>query len=117
MSREKMFWATGIVGLLLVIAPWALGYSTFETALVSSLVLGVLMVIVSIIEGVRRDSSRWEYLVIGLLAILAIIAPFVEGFRTALTALLASLVLGIVELALALLAAFVAKPEAQEHKS
>jgi bacteriorhodopsin len=75
-----MYWLTGILGVFLIIAPFVLGYAGNTTAMVSSVILGALVVIVSIIKGAIRDMTRWEYWVAGILGILAILAPFVLGF-------------------------------------
>jgi len=75
-----MYWLTGILGVFLIIAPFVLGYASNTMAMASSIVLGALVVIVSIIKGAIPDMTRWEYWVAGILGILAILAPFVLGF-------------------------------------
>jgi len=104
MLRSRLFWATGIVGVLLVIAPWVLGYSTDMVAFWSSLILGALIVILSVIKGLVHDRSGWEYWVIGILGILSAIAPFVLAYAQARRAELSDVVLGIVALLLAAIA-------------
>ena len=42
-----MYWITGILGILLIIAPFALRYSSDIPALWSNLVLGIAVLIVS----------------------------------------------------------------------
>jgi uncharacterized membrane protein HdeD (DUF308 family) len=115
MSRDRMFWATGVLGVLLFIAPWVLGYTANGTAFVSSLVLGALMFIFSVVKGVRREASPWEYYLTGVLGILAIIAPFVLGFQSTSSAFYASLILGIVELIVSAVAVFIVRPAAMRH--
>ncbi len=77
---NKMYWITGIIGVLLVIAPFVLGFTANPTALWTSVILGAAVVIVSVIKALVQDAAQWEYWLIGLLGILAIIAPFVLGF-------------------------------------
>ncbi len=91
-----MYWITGILGLLLILAPFVLGYSADPTALWSDVVLGAIVVLASAIKGFFPDGTRWEYWVAGLMGLLAIIAPFVLHFTVVATALWASIILGIV---------------------
>jgi|GEM_PF-1083184 len=100
MLRNRLFWATGVVGVLLVIAPWVLGYSTDMVAFWSSLILGVLIVILSAIKGLAHDKSGWEYWVIGILGILSVVAPFILAYAQARRAELSDIILGIVALLL-----------------
>lgn len=44
------YWVAGIVGLLAVIAPFALGFSALDTALWTSIVIGVVMLILAAYE-------------------------------------------------------------------
>lgn len=89
-----MYWITGILGLLLILAPLVLGYSDNGTALWTSIVLGAAVAVTSALEGLIHDVSNWEYWVAGILGILTFIAPWVLGFSGNATALWASLVLG-----------------------
>ena len=97
-----MYWITGILGILLIIAPAALGYSSDTPALWSNVVLGLAVLIVSAIKGLIPDTTRWEYVVAGLGGLLAILAPFVLKFSVVATALWASIILGVVVLVLAI---------------
>ena len=91
-----MYWVTGILGILLFIAPFVLGYSSDSPALWSNLILGAIVVIVSAIKGFIPDRTRWEYWLAALMGLLAIVAPFVLHFTVAATALWTSIILGIV---------------------
>jgi hypothetical protein len=95
-----MFWATGVLGVLLFIAPWVLGYSGNPTAFWSSIVLGALIVVFSLIKGLVHDATNWDYWLTGILGILAIIAPFVLGFSSLSGALYACVILGAITLIL-----------------
>jgi bacteriorhodopsin len=77
---NEMYWLMGILGVFLIIAPFVLGYASNMMAMVSSVVLGALVVMVSIVKGVIHDMAGWEYWIAGILGLLAILAPFVLRF-------------------------------------
>ena len=90
-----MYWITGILGLIFIVAPFVFGYSTDSVALWTSLVVGALTLVVSIIEGAQADRQQWEYWTAGILGIIAIFAPFALGFSTFTQATWSSIVLGV----------------------
>lgn len=90
-----MYWATGILGFLLAIAPWAFKYSGNIPALWTSLIIGVVTIIVSLIEGTKADKERWEYWTVGVLGIIAMIAPFIFGFSNSIRAGWSSIIVGL----------------------
>ena len=96
-----MYWLTGILGILLMLAPFVLGYASNMLALWSSIVLGAIVLVVSLIKAVIHDAGQWEYWVAGIAGLLALVAPFVLGFRTQPRPLEASLILGLVMLVVA----------------
>ncbi len=95
-----MYWITGILGLALIVAPFILGYNNTPVAMWSSIILGAAVVVVSIIKAIVHDTAKWEYWVVGILGLAAIVAPFVLGFRTQVRPLDASLILGAIVLVL-----------------
>jgi bacteriorhodopsin len=101
MEVFRMFWFTGILGILLVIAPFVLGFMTNPMAMWSSIILGLLIVIVSGVKAAMHDAARWEYWVAGILGILSVVAPFVLGFSALHRALITSIVLGFIVVLLA----------------
>ncbi len=101
-----MYWATGILGILLIIAPFVLGYSGNSGALWTGVILGAITLIVSLIKAFAHDVSQWEYWVTGLMGILAIIAPFVLGFTAVSVAMWASIILGVITLILSAVVLF-----------
>ncbi len=80
--KRQMYWLTGLLGLALIIAPFAFRYNTDNNALWASIILGAAILLVSILEGAVRDLSNWEYWIAGLAGVLAIFAPFVLQFNT-----------------------------------
>ncbi len=95
-----MYWLTGLLGILLIIAPFVLSFQSDPPALWSTVILGLAVLIVSAYKAVTHDHARWEYWAAAIIGILAIIAPFVLGFSTLATALWASVILGIIVLIL-----------------
>ena len=91
-----MYWVTGILGLLLIVAPFILSFSGSPVALWSSFILGAVVLVMSVIKGIAQDTSDWEYWVAGIVGLLAIVAPFILGFSALSIALWTSIVLGVV---------------------
>lgn len=96
-----MYWLTGILGILLILSPFVLGYRGDTPALWSSVILGVVVVVLSAIKGLFPDQTRWEYWAAVILGILAILAPFVLRFSAVAAALWASVILEVIVVVLA----------------
>lgn len=90
-----MYWATGILGFLLAVAPWLFGYSNNSAALWTSLLIGAAAIVISFIEGAQSDREAWEYWAAGILGVVAVAAPFVLGFGSYTAAMWTSVVAGI----------------------
>ena len=90
-----MYWTTGFLGFVLMIAPFMLGYEGNPVALWSSILVGLATVVLSWMEGAQHDTQTWEYWTVGSLGIVAIVAPFVMGFGSLTEALVTSIVVGI----------------------
>ena len=111
-----MFWITGILGLLLGLSPFVLGFANSAIALWTSLVLGVIVVVASIIGlASQAMDKRWEYWVIGLAGVAAFIAPFVFGYASRAEPLWAGLILGAALAVLDGFKAFQPPPMAGHH--
>ena len=80
--NRYMFWLTGLLGLALIVAPFVLGFNTDTNAMWSSIVLGAVILVASVLEGAFRDASNWEYWLGALAGILAVVAPFLLQFNT-----------------------------------
>ena len=89
-----MYLLMGFLGLALLISPYLFGYSVDATALWTSLIIGAILVIDSILEGIAADRDKWEYWVAGFAGVVAILAPFVLGF-TATSALWTLVIVGV----------------------
>jgi hypothetical protein len=89
-----MYWFTGLLGILMAIAPWVFGFSDNTSALWTSVALGAVLFLLSAVEAYQKGRVMWEYWTAGLVGLLAIIAPFVLGFSTLTAALWSMIVLG-----------------------
>jgi hypothetical protein len=90
-----MYWTTGILGLLLIVAPFLLRFSSNPTALWTSIILGAAVAVASGIKVMMHDEANWEYWLAGILGLLAVVAPFILGFSAQVLALWASIILGV----------------------
>lgn len=91
-----MYWLTGLLGFVLIIAPFLFGYSFDVTAFWTSLAVGAVLIVMSLLEGIAEDRDRWEYWVVGLAGVVAVFAPFVLGFSAVSVALWTLVIVGIV---------------------
>ncbi|RIK44224.1 MAG: hypothetical protein DCC55_03270 [Chloroflexi bacterium] len=89
-----MYWLTGILGLAMAVAPFALGYRDHTFAMWTSVILGVVVLLASIYEAMDERQAKWEWWVVGIAGVLAVIAPFVFGFTTMTMAFWTMLILG-----------------------
>lgn len=91
-----MYLLTGFLGLVAIVAPYIFGYSQDSTALWTSLIIGAILVIASVFEGIAADRERWEYWVVGAAGVGSILAPFALGFSALSSALWTLVIIGIV---------------------
>ncbi len=89
-----MYWITGILGVVFAVSPWLFGYADNSVALWTSLLVGVVTIIVSVIEGVQADKEQWEYWTAAILGIVTIFAPCVLGLRQSTSAVWTTVVMG-----------------------
>jgi hypothetical protein len=91
-----MYLITGLVGLVALAAPFVLGYTDNTAALWTTLGAGAVLVVTAILEGVARDEDNWEYWVVAILGLGAIVAPFVLDFTATTEALWTTIGIGVV---------------------
>ncbi|MBI2019357.1 SPW repeat protein [Candidatus Daviesbacteria bacterium] len=91
-----MYLLTGFLGLVAIVAPYLFNYSFDAVALWTSLIVGGVLIVSSIFEGLAADRERWEYWVMGLTGLSAVFAPFVLGFSTLTSALWTLVIIGVV---------------------
>ncbi|MCB0163962.1 MAG: SPW repeat protein [Anaerolineae bacterium] len=106
-----MYWLTGVLGLILVIAPFIVGYSENLAALWTSLILGLIVVAVSFYKALSKDTARWEYGVAAVMGLAAVFAPFIFGFSAMATAMWTVIILGAIIALLAGYQGFFARPQ------
>ena len=92
---NKMYWVTGILGLLLAAAPFLVGYVQNTPALIISVGGGVLVMVMSVLEGLNHEREKWEYWVALVLGVGIISSPFLFGFNNHFEAVWTTLILGM----------------------
>lgn len=96
-----MYWLVGLLGIITIAAPYLFNFADNMLALWTSLIFGAILVVVSVLEGFAQDKERWEYWVIGITGIAAILAPFVLGFSAIAMAVWTLVLIGVGTVALA----------------
>lgn len=90
-----------IAGLWLLLAPFALGYSTIEAALWNSIILGLaiaVMAIVRVVQPEEHEGVSWVNFVLG---IWLLVSPFVLALQNIQWLVWNNVIVGIIVLALA----------------
>lgn len=90
-----MYWLTGILGVMLVVAPSALNYTNNAAAFWSSIIMGGILVLASFLEALQNDKNRLEYAFMAVLGVVALFVPFVFNFNTVSAALWTTIAAGI----------------------
>ncbi|MCT7374820.1 SPW repeat protein [Chelativorans salis] len=88
-----------VVGIALLLTPWALGFMAETTAAWNAWVVGALIALVAI--GALVSFAEWEEWVNLVLGIWAIISPWVLGFAAIAAALWAHVIAGLIVAVLA----------------
>ncbi len=87
-------------GLVLIAAPWILRYSDNRLAMWTSVVLGVVILVVAGYRALAKDAHRWEEWTVAIVGAVAVMIPFAFGYAG--VAVWASITLGAVITAAAL---------------
>ena len=87
-----------VLGVWLVLSPWALGFQADMTAMSTAVVIGVLLVAAAL--GALLVPRAWEEWSEGVLGVLMIISPWVLGYSARATAMHSAVVTGIIIVAL-----------------
>ncbi len=94
-----MDYIIALAGLALVGSPWLFRFSTNNAAMSSSVILGVIVLVIAGYRALAKDKGSWEEWTVGVAGVLAIIAPFVFGVSQA--AIWSMVILGVIVAALA----------------
>ena len=92
--NHTMYWITGFLGMVLLVAPYMFNYADNMPALWTSLILGALVLAISLAEGYLKDTGKWEYWTAAFLGLAAILAPFVFGFGNYAIAMWTTVIMG-----------------------
>ncbi|MFC5520057.1 SPW repeat protein [Polaromonas jejuensis] len=89
-----------LLGVWVILSPWALGYQDTTVAMVNAVVIGLALIAAALgAIFVPRAWEEWTEVVLGAWLV---IAPWVLGFSTLYRATLSTVVTGLVIVALAL---------------
>ena len=89
-----MSWTNGILGLLLLIAPFIFGYSGLRAAFWDSMVFGILIAAFSFWKAFNVEISGVSSIV-SVLRIWMIFAPYLLGYAVIRSAFWMNLILGL----------------------
>jgi hypothetical protein len=95
-----MYRIMGVLGILAIAAPYILNFSNNQTALWSSVILGIILVISAVAEWLDEDKTSWEYYLAGLTGLAALGAPFLLGFGSLTSAVWTLVLIGIIAVAI-----------------
>lgn len=90
-----------ILGLLLAVSPWLLGFTGLEGATLNAVIIGGLICALSALALTLLD--HWEAYLSGLLGIWAMLSPCLLGFTAYDTAMLAHIGLGALVVVVAII--------------
>jgi len=90
-----------VLGLCLVFAPWALGFTSEIGATRNAWIVGAAIALIAL--GALFAFREWEEWVNLALGVWAILAPWLLGFATVAAALYAHVIIGLIVAALAAL--------------
>jgi SPW repeat len=83
-----------VLGLCLVFAPWALGFTSEMAATRNAWIVGAAIALIAL--GALFAFREWEEWVNLALGVWAILAPWLLGFATVAAALYAHLIIGLI---------------------
>ena len=95
--KSRMYWVVGLLGALLILAPFVLTDHEDTNAQWSSVILGAIILVAAIIRAFDTGTSNWEYWVAIVAGIVAVAAPLLFNFRAVNqdTEMWTSIILGV----------------------
>ncbi|MDR5683730.1 MAG: SPW repeat protein [Armatimonadota bacterium] len=112
-------WLNFLIGLWFVAAPFVLGLQHMQTVMATSIVGGLILVILGAWAATNEEARRkvWIQYVNGLVGVWFVIAPWVLGFADIAAAMWTSLIGGLVVVAICAWLAFSELPrETATHR-
>lgn len=94
MQKRWQDWVGLVLGVLLVLSPWIMGFSGMTAAAASAWLIGAATVVLFAVALFQPD-YQWEEWVNLALAVLLLISPFALGFATVTGAAYTHWILGI----------------------
>jgi uncharacterized membrane protein len=76
-----MYWFTGLLGIAMAIAPFVQGYQDNPMAMWTSIILGGVVAVASILEGMDMTHAKWEWWVAGIAGILGAVIVIAAGYE------------------------------------
>lgn len=95
-----MYWITAFLGVVLISAPFVLGFSDNQSALWTSELIGFTLVGASLLEWAAEGVQRWEYWVLAIAGAAALISPVFIGFELMSTSSLTMILSGVVAISI-----------------
>jgi succinate dehydrogenase/fumarate reductase cytochrome b subunit len=89
-----------LVGVWLIVSPWALGFQSEMNALANAVIVGLLLVATAL--GAIFVPRAWEEWTETALGVWLVVSPWALGFSTLQSAMLSSVASGVVVVVLAL---------------
>ncbi len=104
---KALNWIIALVGLLAIIAPFVLGFSTMTATLWSNIIVGILLIIFGVWAALsdRMNTDRTLDWINAVLGLWLLISPFVLGSSVVMAALWSDVILGIIALVLGVVSA------------
>ena len=93
-AKETAIDLVNVVGLCLVFAPWALGFTSEMAATRNAWIVGAAIALIAL--GALFAFREWEEWVNLALGVWAILAPWLLGFATVAAALYAHVIIGLI---------------------
>ena len=96
-----------LLGVCLILSPWALGYDGMTMAMSNAVVIGLALIAAAL--GAIFVPRAWEEWTEGILGVWMLISPWMLGFAMVREAMLTAVVIGVAAAALALWTLFTDK--------
>lgn len=98
-SMKWQDWTNVMLGIWLVVSPWALGSAEQQPVMMNAIIFGLALSVASLLElGGTESAKEWIVMIVGLWLVLA---PFVLGFTANFHAAVSTMLTGVLAAVLA----------------